>query len=101
MTGNRQIQSSEEKFFKEVKLGEIPVIAVFTHFDAIENSHEFALMKQYQRTNPNAVMPADLPQIAHALAVRDYDEIYRPALEELTGRRSKVAFRRVAMPPGG
>jgi len=100
LTGHRQIQTSEEKFFKEVNVGEIPVIAVFTHFDVIENEHDFTLMKKHQRLHPNTVIPPEIPQIAHALAVRDYDEIYRPALEKVTGRHSKVAVWRVSMPPG-
>jgi GTP-binding protein EngB required for normal cell division len=100
MIGHRQIQESEEKFFKEVNVGDIPVIAVFTHFDRIEDDHEFALMKKHQRIHPNTPIPPDVAVNAHARAVRDYDEIYRPNLEKVTGRRSKVAFRRVSMPEG-
>jgi len=100
MIGHRQIQESEEKFFKEVYVGDIPVIAVFTHFDKVEDDHEFALMKNHQRLHPNTPIPPDVPINAYALAVRDYDDIYRPNLEKVTGRRSKVAFRRVSMPEG-
>ncbi|MCJ1306757.1 hypothetical protein MMC25_000400 [Agyrium rufum] len=98
LTGHRHIQSAEEKFFQHVYVGNIPVVAVFTHFDELENAHEFALMKRHQREHPTMVIPSDLAERAHALAVRDYDERERPALEKIAG--PKVAIRRVAMPSG-
>ncbi|KAF4634398.1 hypothetical protein G7Y89_g3713 [Cudoniella acicularis] len=101
--GPRPIQTSEEKFFQEVDVGDIPVIAVFTHFDEVENKHEFALMKKHQRQNPGTGIPADLSQTAHALAVRDYDEIYLPQLKKVIrgGPHTNIEIRRVAIPPDG
>ena len=100
LVGHRHIQSAEEKFFREVDVGNIPVIAVFTHFDVLENDHEFSLIKRHQREYPGTPIPSDVPERAHALAVRDYDERERPALERIIGPHSHVAIRRVALPPG-
>lgn len=77
------------------------MIAVYTHFDELEKNHEFALMKKHQREQPRTPLPIDLADRAHAMAVRDYDERERPALERLIGPHSRVAIRRVALPPGG
>lgn len=100
LIGHRHLQRAEEIFFQEVDVGDIPVIAVFTHFDALEEGHEFKLMKQHQREKPGTILPHDLAERAHAMAVRDYDERERPALEKLIGPHSRVAIRRVSLPPG-
>ena len=99
LTGHRHIQSAERKFFNETDLGDIPVAAVFTHFDTLENDYEFRLMKQHQREQPQALIPRDLRDKANLFAIKDFDEIYRRNLEEIVGSNSGVAIRRVGMPP--
>ena len=99
LIGHRHLQRAEEIFFQEVDVGDIPVIAVYTHFDIMEQDHEFALMKRHQREQPRTPLPNDLAERAHAMAVRDYDERERPALERLTGPHSRIAIKRVALPP--
>ncbi|KAG8529740.1 uncharacterized protein KY384_005221 [Bacidia gigantensis] len=93
------VDSAEETFFKKFDLGNIPVVAVFTHFDKVEEEHEMALIRGYRRQHgPRTVLPEDLTTRAHAYAVRDYDEIYRANLEKILGPHSGVNIQRVSMP---
>ena len=101
MTGHRHIQSAEKTFFNDFELGDIPVVAVFTHFDVLENEQEFKLMKQHQRQHPGTVLPQDLQARAHAYAVQEYDEIHRRNLQDILGPHSGVEIQRVAMPDDG
>ena len=77
------------------------MVAVFTHFDVLENEQEFKLMKQHQRQHPGTVLPQDLQTRAHAYAVQEYDEIHRRNLQDILGPHSGVAIQRVAMPEEG
>ena len=101
LTGHRHIQSAEKTFFNDFDLGDIPVVAVFTHFDVLENEQEFKLMKQHQRQHPGTVLPQDLQARAHAYAVQEYDEIHRRNLQDILGPHSGVEIQRVAMPEDG
>ncbi|KAL8747748.1 MAG: hypothetical protein Q9190_000406 [Brigantiaea leucoxantha] len=98
LTGHRHIQSAEKIFFNDFDLGDIPVVAVFTHFDEVENKYEFELMKKHQREHPTTLIPKDLRDRANAFAVRDYDEIHRRNLEAIIRPQMKVAIHRVSMP---
>ena len=98
MTGHRHIQSAEKTFFNDFDLGDIPVVAVFTHFDVLEDEQEFKLIKQHQRQHPGTVLPQDLQSRAHAYAVQEYDEIHRRNLQNILGPHSGVEIQRVAMP---
>ena len=74
------------------------MVAVFTHFDEVENKYEFELMKKHQREHPTTLIPKDLRDRANAFAVRDYDEIHRRNLEAIIRPQMKVAIHRVSMP---
>jgi hypothetical protein len=99
---NRPIQTAEKKFFKEMDVGRIPVLTVFTQFDMLEAQHESKLRKKYRVEHPEAKsIPNEVENMAHFAAVADYDKHYRRALEELIGLNARVGIERVAIPDAG
>lgn len=96
----RQIQTAEKTFFNDFELGDIPVVAVFTHFDEVKEKHQFKLGQQFKRNNPGKLSPDQaLSDQADAYAVRDYENIYRRNLEKIIGKHSRIAIQYVAMAP--
>ena len=86
-------------FFNDFDLGKIPVVAVFTHFDALEEQFYVKLAKQHQRQHPRTPLPQDIIRQANAYAVKEYDEVHRRNLEKILGSHSEVGIQRVSMPP--
>ncbi|KAL8827264.1 MAG: hypothetical protein Q9170_007079 [Blastenia crenularia] len=97
MSGNRQIQTAEKTFFNDFDLGDIPVVAVFTHFDEVKDRYQFKLEQQFRRANKGVPTPDQSDQ-AEAFAIRDYETIHRRNLEKLVGKHSRIGMQYVAMP---
>lgn len=93
MSGNRQIQTAEKTFFNDFDLGDIPVVAVFTHFDEVKERYQYKLEQQFKRANPGVLPPNQaLSDQAEAFAIRDYDTIHRRNLEKIVGKHSRIGM---------
>ncbi|KAL8995679.1 MAG: hypothetical protein Q9188_006752 [Gyalolechia gomerana] len=84
MSGNRQIQTTEKNFFDDFDLRDIPVFAVFTQCDEVEERRHYKPEQQFRRDHPGVLPPdQDLSDRAHANTVGDYTMIHHRNLDKL------------------
>lgn len=84
-------QDAEDTFFTTVDLGSIPIIIVFTQFDALVEKHRRKLEKKKWDM-------AHLDENARNAAIADYDQNYRGLIQNKFNLKGTVSYVRVGIP---
>ncbi|KAF8797463.1 hypothetical protein BYT27DRAFT_7204554 [Phlegmacium glaucopus] len=76
MDDERPFTTAERSFFSECGTGSVPVVAIFTKFDALEDV-------AYGKLTKEGILPADAVKQTTDRAVADFEKEYLPIFQEL------------------
>lgn len=94
---NRPFQASEERFFRRIDVGKIPVVVVFTQFDRLVQQKRGEVDDKYQYDE--SITRQQIRELGEAQAIEHYENNLVKPLQRLIGYRSRVLMRRTALPP--
>ncbi|KAH6893493.1 hypothetical protein B0T10DRAFT_546720 [Thelonectria olida] len=93
---NRPFQASEERFFRRIDVGKIPVVVVFTQYDRLVQQKRGEVDDEFQ--DDDSLSRKAIRDMGDARAFEHYEnKLVRP-LQKLVGYRSRIIMKRTSLP---